>query len=56
MIREGLRLLSFPEDYQINLSINKTFDVLGNTVVVTVIREITIRIVINQYIGIRFDS
>ncbi|TAF10172.1 MAG: DNA (cytosine-5-)-methyltransferase [Nostocales cyanobacterium] len=46
-IREGLRLFGFPEDYQINLPINKAFDLLGNTVVVTVVQEITKRIVIN---------
>ncbi|HLP88344.1 MAG TPA: DNA (cytosine-5-)-methyltransferase [Nostocaceae cyanobacterium] len=47
-IRESLRLFGFPEDYQINLPINKAFDLLGNTVVVPIIKEITHRIVIMQ--------
>ena len=51
-IREGLRLFGFPEDYQINLPINKAFDLLGNTVVVTVVREISERIVIEKILSV----
>lgn len=47
-IREGLRLFGFPEDYQINLPITKAFDLLGNTVVVPIVREIAERIVIQN--------
>ena len=47
-IKEGLRLFGFPEDYQINLPITKAFDLLGNTVVVPIVREIAERIVIQN--------
>ena len=51
-IREGLRLFGFPEDYHMNLPINKAFDLLGNTVVVTVVREISERIVIEKMLSV----
>ena len=51
-IREGLRLFGFPEDYHINLPINKAFDLLGNTVVVTVVKEISERIVIQKMLSV----
>ena len=51
-IREGLRLFGFPEDYYINLPINKAFDLLGNTVVVTVVKEISERIVIQKMLSV----
>jgi DNA (cytosine-5)-methyltransferase 1 len=47
-----LRLFGFPEDYHINLPINKAFDLLGNTVVVTVVREISERIVIQKMLSV----
>jgi DNA (cytosine-5)-methyltransferase 1 len=50
-IREGLRLFGFPENYQINLPLAKAFDLLGNTVVVPVIEEITKRIIIQKLIA-----
>jgi DNA (cytosine-5)-methyltransferase 1 len=37
-------LFGFPENYQINLSQDKAYDLLGNTVVVTVIKEIAIKL------------
>ncbi|MEG1008811.1 MAG: DNA (cytosine-5-)-methyltransferase [Clostridia bacterium] len=49
-LREGLRLFGFPESYSLdilneeNKSINKGFDLLGNTVVVSVVREVAKRI------------
>lgn len=49
-LREGLRLFGFPEDYSLdilnqeNKSINKGFDLLGNTVVVSVVKEIAKRV------------
>ena len=36
-IREGLRLCGYPESYEIPVNDNKAFDLLGNTVVVSVI-------------------
>ncbi len=51
-VREGLRLFGFPESYQIDLPINKTFDLLGNTVVIPVIEEISKRIILQKLISI----
>ncbi|MFM6813822.1 MAG: DNA cytosine methyltransferase [Dolichospermum sp.] len=51
-IREALRLFGFSEHYQINLPINKAFDLLGNTVVVTVVKEISERIVIQKMLSV----
>jgi DNA (cytosine-5)-methyltransferase 1 len=51
-IREGLRLFGFPDDYQIDLPINKAFDLLGNTVAIPVIREISKRIVIQKLMSV----
>lgn len=51
-IKEGLRLFGFPEDYQINLPITKAFDLLGNTVVVPIVREIAERIVIQKMLSV----
>lgn len=51
-IREGLRLFGFPEDYQINLSMNKAFDLLGNTVVIPVIKQISERILIQKLLSV----
>lgn len=39
-IREGLRLFGYPESYEIPLDINKGFDLLGNTVVVPVVKHV----------------
>lgn len=47
-IREGLRLFGFPEDYEINLPMDKAYDLLGNTVVVPVIREISQRLIMQK--------
>jgi DNA (cytosine-5)-methyltransferase 1 len=47
-IREGLRLFGFPENYQINLPSRKAFDLLGNTVVVPIIKEISERILFQK--------
>ena len=43
-IRECLRLNGFPENYVINTTYTKALDLLGNTVVVPVIKEICLRI------------
>ena len=47
-IREGLRLFGFPENYDIDLPINKAYDLLGNTVVIPVISEICQRILMQK--------
>ncbi len=39
-VREGLRLFGFPEDYKLEVSYSKAFDLLGNTVVVPVIKDV----------------
>ena len=51
-IREGLRLFGFPESYQINLPKNKSFDLLGNTVVIPVIKNISERIVVQKLMSV----
>ena len=43
-IKEGLQLDGYPEDYKMNIPYRKAFDLLGNTVVVPVIKEICKRI------------
>lgn len=48
-VREGLRLFGFPETFTMdNISYNEAFDLLGNTVVVTVIKEIIKRYLISE--------
>ncbi|MGL5874426.1 MAG: DNA (cytosine-5-)-methyltransferase [Xenococcaceae cyanobacterium] len=51
-IREGLRLFGFPEYYCMNIPIQKAFDLLGNTVVVPVVKAIAERIISQQLISI----
>lgn len=43
-IKEGLQLDGYPEDYKMNIPYKKALDLLGNTVVVPVIKEICLRI------------
>ncbi|NDP21774.1 MAG: DNA (cytosine-5-)-methyltransferase [Paludibacter sp.] len=43
-IREGLRLFGYPENYEIPVKESLAFDLLGNTVVVPVIRAVSERI------------
>ncbi len=43
-VREGLRLSGFPESYKIDgIKYDEAFDLLGNTVIVTVIKELSLR-------------
>lgn len=42
--REGLRLFGYPEDYEIPVKENLAFDLLGNTVVVPVVKAVSDRI------------
>lgn len=39
-LREGLRLFGYPDDYKFNVSIDEGYDLLGNTVVVPVIKAV----------------
>ncbi len=43
-LREGLRLFGYPEDFKFNVSEKDGFDLLGNTVVVPVIRAVARRL------------
>ena len=44
-VREGLRLSGYPDDYIMNLDYRKSMDLIGNTVVVPVIKSICNRII-----------
>ena len=43
-LREGLRLFGYPDDYKFDVSIQDGYDLLGNTVVVPVIKEVSKRL------------
>lgn len=43
-LREGLRLFGYPDDYKFDVSIQDGYDLLGNTVVVPVIKEVAKRV------------
>jgi len=43
-LREGLRLFGYPDDYKFDVSVENGYDLLGNTVVVPVIRAVTGRV------------
>lgn len=43
-LREGLRLFGYPEDFQIPINENKGYDLLGNTVVIPLIRAVAERL------------
>ncbi len=44
-LREGLRLFGYPETMQLNVSEKDGFDLLGNTVVVPVIKAVASRLI-----------
>lgn len=44
-LREGLRLFGYPESFKFDISISEGFDLLGNTVVVPVIKSISDRLI-----------
>ena len=44
-LREGLRLFGYPDDYKFDVKIEDGYDLLGNTVVVPVIKAVSQRIV-----------
>lgn len=43
-LREGLRLFGFPEDYKFDIDVKDGYDLLGNTVVVPVIKMVSERV------------
>ena len=43
-LREGLRLFGYPENFEIPVTLNEGFDLLGNTVAVNVIKAISERL------------
>lgn len=43
-MREGLRLFGYPDDYRFNVTKDEGYDLLGNTVVVPVIKQIALRV------------
>lgn len=43
-LKEGLRLFGYPDDYKFNTTIDNGYDLLGNTVVVPVIKNISERL------------
>ena len=42
-LREGLRLFGYPDSYSFNISVDLGYDLLGNTVVVPVIKSVALR-------------
>lgn len=44
-LREGLRLFGYPDDFKFNISLEDGYDLLGNTVVVPVIKEVSKRVI-----------
>lgn len=51
-IKEGLRLFGFPDTYNINLPQSQAYDLLGNTVVFPVIKDIIERIITQKLTSI----
>lgn len=49
-LSEGLRLFGYPDDFKFDISKSEGYDLLGNTVVVPVIKEVAKR-VLNVYLG-----
>ena len=47
-LREGLRLFGYPDDFNFDVSVQDGYDLLGNTVVVPVIKQVALR-VLNMY-------
>ena len=42
-VREGLRLFGFPEKYKINLPDDKAYNLLGESIVVPIVKKIAER-------------
>ena len=43
-LREGLRLFGYPDEYKFNITKEEGYDLLGNTVVVPVIKQVALRV------------
>lgn len=43
-LKEGLRLFGYPEDFRFDIAENDGFDLMGNTVVVPVVKAISLRL------------
>jgi DNA (cytosine-5)-methyltransferase 1 len=43
-LREGLRLFGYPDDFKFNVNLQNGYDLLGNTVVVPVIKQVALRV------------
>lgn len=43
-LREGLRLFGYPDDFKFEVSLQDGYDLLGNTVVVPVIKQVALRV------------
>lgn len=54
-LREGLRLFGYPDDFKFNVSEQNGYDLLGNTVVVPVIKQVALR-VLNIICGEKNDE
>lgn len=47
--RECLRLFGFPESYEVNITQQELYDLIGNTVVVPVVKEVSLRVLHKIY-------
>jgi DNA (cytosine-5)-methyltransferase 1 len=43
-IRECFRLFGFPDDYESNIKNNKLYDLIGNTVVIPVVKNVSVKV------------
>lgn len=53
-LREGLRLFGYPDDYKFDVSLNEGYDLLGNTVVVPVIKAVAEKL-LNLFFEVKGD-
>lgn len=53
-LREGLRLFGYPDDYKFDVSLNEGYDLLGNTVVVPVIKAVAEKL-LNFFFEVKGD-
>ena len=53
-MREGLRLFGYPDDYKFDISVKEGCDLLGNTVVVPVIKAVAERVILCMAEGDKF--
>lgn len=55
-LREGLRLFGYPDSFKFNVTEKEGFDLLGNTVVVPVIKEVSKQILKNIKINKNYEA